>query len=345
MPNFVFVKAFQATGLLSPIANAVPVPEQGRIARNSRVIWIVIAAMLLATVVGYWATGLSFAWSSFRIISLCALLFLAVSQYYRWLRPDPFVSFVTEACAQLLLALTLGSALSYPLATAGFPYCDALLDSADKWMRLDWRAYLHFVNDWPLLGTITELAYRSMLPQLLVLMLALVPTRRFVRLQQFVLANALGLCITLAVFTFVPASGIYGFLRIEPSEYIHLAPVMTTDQKIYLDALRSGQHTLIEEMSGLITFPSFHAAWALLFMWAFYPVKRLRAAAILLNLVVLAATPVQGAHYFIDLAGGAVVAALAIYAAVRLTTAAPRTRSAVPPPCAQRDAADVTLAA
>lgn len=322
MYNHGFVKAFQLTDLVAPLAHQVSVPDSEALAYNGRVIWIMIAVMSAATVIGYWATGLTFAWYCIQTIGLCALPFLAVSLFYRRLRPDPFISFVTEVFAQLLLVLTLGSALSYPLAAAGFPYRDALLNSADTWMGLDWRAYLKFVNDRPLLGTIAKLAYDSPLAQLMALITILVPTLRFVRLQQFVLANALGLCIALAVFTFVPAAGIFSFLNIAHSEFGNLSPVMTTDQKVYLDGLRSGQHLLVDEMSGLITFPSFHAAWAFFFMWAFYPVKWLGTGAFMLNLVVLAATPVQGAHYFIDLIGGAIVAAISIYAAVRLTSAA-----------------------
>jgi membrane-associated phospholipid phosphatase len=344
MLNLAVVKAL-VTDLVSRATNDVSVPESGPLARNSRVIWVVIAAMAVTTIIGYWSAGLLFAWVTFKTIALCALPCLAVSWYYQRLRPDPYIGFATEVFAQLLLALTLGAALSYPLATTGFPYCDALLDSADKWMGLDWRAYLHFINDTPLLSTITHLAYNSMLFQLVVLFIVLVPTSRFVRLQQFVLANALGLCIALAVFTFVPAGGIYGFLQIAHSEYLNVSPIMTTDQKIYLDALRSGEHMLIDEMSGLITFPSFHTAWAIFFAWAFYPVKRLRAAAILLNLVVLAATPVQGAHYFIDLVGGAIVAAISIYGAVGLTRAAHRTRPVVAQPRPQDDAVNGTLIA
>ena len=325
MYNHAFVKAFQLSDLFSSPANNILITDQAQLDRNSRVLWGVIAAMSVATIVGYWVTGLSFAWSSIMTIGLCALPCLAVSIFYRRVRPDPFISFVTEVFSQLLLAMTLGAALSYPLAVTGIPYRDALLHSADVWMGLDWRAYLKFINDRPLLCTITDLAYDSMLAQLLVLMIIFVPTRRFERLQQFVLANALGLCIAVAVFTFVPAGGIYGFLQIEHREYTNLSPVMTVDQKVYLDALRSGKRVLIDEMAGLITFPSFHSAWAIFYMWAFYPIKRLRVAAILLNLLVLAATPVQGAHYtFIDLVGGAIVAALSIYLAVRLTRTAPQ---------------------
>ena len=40
-------------------------------------------------------------------------------------------------------------------------------------MGLDWRAYLHFFNDRPLLATLARLAYSSMLFQLLVMIVGL----------------------------------------------------------------------------------------------------------------------------------------------------------------------------
>jgi PAP2 superfamily protein len=292
------------------------------LARNSRIVWRVIAAMSVATIVAYRAAGLSFSWLSHINIFLCVLIFLAVSGCYRWLRPDPWIRFGTEACAQLTLVLSLGIAISYPLATAGFPYCDALLNGADRWMRLDWRSYLHFINGHETLAVLTWLAYRSMLFQFTILVLVLVGASRIARLQQYVLATAVALFLTLAVFTFMPASGIYGFLQIEPAEFANLSPIMTHNQTLLLDALRTGQQTLVDDMQGLITFPSFHAVWAILFAWGFYPVKQVRVGAIMLNLFVIASTPIQGAHYFIDIVGGAVVAGIAIYVATRLTRAA-----------------------
>ena len=342
MYNQTFVKAFQISDLFSPVANPVSVPESELLARNSRVIWVVIAAMSIATIAGYWAAGLSLAWSTVQAIGLGAVPCLVVAYCYRRLRPDVFVSFTTESFAQLLLVLTLGGALSYPLATIGFPYCDELLHGADAWMGLDWLAHFRFVSERPLLSIMTLLAYDSVLLQLVVLLVVLVPTRRFVRFQQFVLANAIGLCIALVVFTFMPAAGTYSFLQVGNGQLGDLSPVVTADQKVFLDALRSGKQVLVDEMSGLITFPSFHAEWAIFFMWAFYPVKRLRAAAILLNLAVLASTPVQGAHYFIDLVGGLIAAGVSIYGAVWLTSARPQIRRVDAASCPPEGVADGT---
>jgi membrane-associated phospholipid phosphatase len=186
-------------------------------------------------------------------------------------------------------------------------------------MRLDWRAYLHFFNDRPLLGTLGHLAYSSILLQLLVLIVSLAGPSRLLRLQQYILATALALVITLVVFVFVPASGIFTFLNIQPDQFANLSPIMTTNQILRLDALRNGQQSLVNGMEGLITFPSFHTVWAVLFMWVFYPVKQLRYGAIFLNLFIIASTPILGAHYFIDLVGGVVVAVIAVCATARFS--------------------------
>lgn len=89
MYNHAFVKAFQITDLLPSPPIRFQFPK--RLADNSRVIWVVIAVISVATIIGYRATGLSVAWYSIQTIGLCALPFLAVSLFYRRLRPDPLI--------------------------------------------------------------------------------------------------------------------------------------------------------------------------------------------------------------------------------------------------------------
>ena len=52
-----------------------------------------------------------------------------------------------------------------------------------------------------------------------------------------------------------------------------------------------------------MTFPSFHAASAVLYGWALWPVRWMRPIAVLANVAMFASTPIDGGHYFIDLLG------------------------------------------
>ena len=67
-----------------------------------------------------------------------------------------------------------------------------------------------------------------------------------------------------------------------------------------------------EQIEGLISFPSFHTICGVLFSWAVWPVRRLRWWVVALNALLIAAVPIEGAHYFVDAIGGAVVAVFAV---------------------------------
>jgi len=155
--------------------------------------------------------------------------------------------------------------------------------------------------------------------------LVLLFTRQAQRLQQFTFATGVGLFVTVAISVFTPSIttiyldlGLPIHAKIPPALY---TPVPT------LDALRSGAPFWIDlsAAEGLISFPSFHTIGALLFIWALRPIRIVSWIALALNAGIIAAAPFIGAHYFIDLAGGAVVALLAVAAAGwlnRLTAAA-----------------------
>ena len=77
------------------------------------------------------------------------------------------------------------------------------------------------------------------------------------------------------------------------------------------------RHLDLLGLGGIVTFPSFHAASAVLYFWALWPVRWFRPLVVLANGLMLAATPINGGHYFIDLFAGVAVAVLAIVAARR----------------------------
>ena len=67
------------------------------------------------------------------------------------------------------------------------------------------------------------------------------------------------------------------------------------------------------DTKGLIGFPSYHAVLALLVMWFARDIKFLRWPALVLNIAVLLATPVQGGHHLIDVLAAFPLAAGAIF--------------------------------
>jgi membrane-associated phospholipid phosphatase len=294
---------------------------QTRIDANSRVIWGLIALMAATDLLAYHAAGLGVDFhGSFRAFFILPLI-VAVSCYYRYWRLDRWIATGAESCAQIASILLLGMMLTYPLATLAFPYQDPALHAMDTWLGLDWQAYLDFFNASHALGLLSKAAYCSMQLQYPLVILALTASSRFLRLQQYTIAIVIALAITLLIFTFVPALDPYAYLRVPSDHYANLNPTMTFEHIRHLEAMRTKSWSVIRDMEGLISFPSFHTISAILFSWALFPIGKLRWWVLGLNTVLIASTPVQGAHYFIDVLGGALVAAVAILAAPLLMRA------------------------
>jgi membrane-associated phospholipid phosphatase len=82
-----------------------------------------------------------------------------------------------------------------------------------------------------------------------------------------------------------------------------------------LMALRSGTlgPLVFRAMTGVVTFPSFHTALAILVIYAIARTPIVAWPVILLNLLVIAATMPLGGHYLADVLCGGAIAVLSIH--------------------------------
>jgi hypothetical protein len=220
---------------------------------------------------------------------------------------------VLLSCAQLQIMLLLGAPLSYVAASANLPLQDATFACYDQLLGLDWRAYYNFVMQRPALIPYAYIAYAmfSLLPIVTPLVLGL--TKHYARLQNFTLACILTVCATVVISAILPAIGTYQQLGL-PAESLNFKASGYLVQLHELPFVRDGSlHSLyITHLGGIVTFPSFHAAAAILNMWALWGVWWMRPFALIANGGMLLATPLVGGHYFVDVFAGAGIAVLAI---------------------------------
>src|SRR5208283_1718480 len=110
---------------------------------------------------------------------------------------------------------------------------------------------------------------------------------------------------TLALFAFFPAQSAWVYYNIEPGK---IPPFL-----IDLNALRSGSLPVVnlQRLDGLITFPSFHTAVAVLLIYAARGTPALVLATVI-NALMILSTFTEGGHYLVDVVAGAAVALLAI---------------------------------
>ena len=235
-------------------------------------------------------------------------------------RQDPQIVFALGATAQIVLITMLAVPLSYVAASLNFPMQDQNLYAIDRALGIDGFGYLAFVDQYPVLASWLRSGYGMIRWPIFAIPIILAAAHRFSRMQEFILAFALALSITVLISAFVPALGIFS-LGQAPATYGYIPAVAYMESLRDLPLVRDGslRHLELLGLKGLVTFPSFHTASAVLYLWALWPVRWIRPIAIVANILMIASCPVDGAHYFIDIAAGAAVAVLAIVAARQIS--------------------------
>ncbi|EIG58907.1 MULTISPECIES: phosphatase PAP2 family protein [unclassified Bradyrhizobium] len=304
--------------------------------------WLPIAAMGSLLALGLPFTGLSLEPVAYGVTLAVAALLLALAYGHRILKgelADPKLLFSLGTIGQIILTCAIVGPLSYVAAKLNWPLQDQALLTIDRALGLDPEPIARYVNDHPWLADCLARGYGLIKLPLLGIPVVLALTARYMRLQLFMLAMSLALAVTIAISAVVPAIGTYWGLQLSAAHFPEINTAVYAGQLRDILALRDGSlHELrLFFLAGIVSFPSFHAASAVLYMWALWPVRGLGGIAAALNLLMIAATPVIGAHYIIDVAGGIAVAAASIWAAkfylewhgrARQTFAAPA-RSAV----------------
>ncbi len=288
--------------------------------RARRVAWSAILLILLVDLV----------WLSFSSVSVLPLSLLgplavagamaAAAWYYRDRRGELKLADAIECTGQMTAFMAVGALLSYLMATLGFPLQDAAFHAADRSLGLDWLAYLKAVDARPWLGVLFALAYASFIPQVLLLIVLLSFTGRGEAVRIMVLAMILAGAVTVVISGFVPAMAMFVHLGLGPADYPNLSPGASFVHVADMQALRAGGPLTVDlaTAQGIITFPSYHAALGLLMLMAACAHRWLRWPFIVLNLAMIAATPIDGGHYFVDVFAGLTIAWTAHVVASRL---------------------------
>jgi hypothetical protein len=222
-----------------------------------------------------------------------------------------------DGVAQLQLAAILFGLLALILASTNLPYRDAELVAIDQILfPFDWLKLSAALTAEKAAADALSFSYSSIRWQPVLLVLALATAGQLRRLRVFILAWVVSLVVVIAIFPFVPAVGFYlhsGVTEADmPGVFVDVAWTHFESLQPLRDGVLRELHFL--SYSGIVTFPSFHAAAAVLLAWGFYGVRFLRWPALVLNTLMLVASMPVGGHYIIDIVAGIVIAYAALMA-------------------------------
>ena len=249
-----------------------------------------VAFTAAAATIGAWARGIHVDGLLQPTAVVAGLAFLA------WLRPA--FRLCLSSLAILVAFSTAFSTLIYVLGTSPWPLADPELADFDALLGIDAPRIALATAAHPLLAKVLFFIYFSVIPQT-ILVLVWLGFRNDERLSLFLYRFMICGLVTAACFYFVPA---LGTSRTNPT-------VWNIDPLRDLLALRSGALTTVrwQAVEGIVTFPSFHAIWAILLILAMptWPI-------VVLNVLMVISTVTSGGHYVIDVVAGILVCAFVV---------------------------------
>jgi hypothetical protein len=284
------------------------------------IIWALVAGVAGVALAAAPIQGFRIAFASFVAPLVTCLLLLAATAFYARCRHDDRLASALGSTAQLIAFAAVGAPLSYVAAAlaGSLPLHDAALDAVDQALRLDWTELLDLMQRAPSLHALMRAMYLSLSVQMTAVVLLLGFTGRLAWLRVYVLAFMFAALTTIAISAIFPVEGVwlhYGFTGARGG----ILPVSHTSWPVFL-GLRDGSFRVLMAVGaeGIISFPSLHAALAVIIIAALWPIPIARWFGATANLFMLAATPIDGSHYFVDVFGGMAIAGLCLFAAKTL---------------------------
>jgi len=257
------------------------------------------------------------------LIASLAALAVALRSGYRAPRTERqrIARDAAEYFGVFVLLCLLGAVASYAVAATTHGWVDETLHRFDLAVGFDWLAWYGLVAAHPGLQILSRAAYGSIFVTPALLLGHFARAGRTGEARRLIAAFWLAAVITLTLFWFMPARGALDFLWHGPIPYLPMSELYQAD---IIPLLRDSAMRQVDlgQIRGLVGPPSFHAACATLFIGTAWRVPRVRRWLVTLNLAMIAAIPVEGTHYLMDILLGAAVALLALWIAARLT--APR---------------------
>lgn len=236
---------------------------------------------------------------------------------YRELRSPTADRLLEGLCRMLLVVLFAGlltqnvNLFSHLMMTLKQPLADARLRGWDEALGFDWNGYVSTLAAWPWSRSVLFFAYGGLVPLAVGMILAgAIWARRQDRVEEVAFLVFVSGLVTVTVAGLFPAEGAWKTLATPETRrllggqpglgWIHQFTALRADAPLELTT---------GALAGIATFPSFHACLALIIAWCSRGRWFTALPGVAAGIAILAATPVYGEHYGVDLLAGAAVVA------------------------------------
>ena len=233
------------------------------------------------------------------------------------------------------------------------PYTDDMLASWDSYLGLDWLGYFDLLRQSSSALHYLHVSYYVFGPVLVISFVLLALSRDQRRARYLLETSLVAAFLSIVIGMFFPARGATAYHVVDQAviipEFVKLPGLYAVEA---MANVRGDAPVLLDLdlVPGLVCFPSFHTAGAIIIVVCFWRTA-LFLPALLFSAGMIASIPVYGGHYFVDMLSGTAlaIAVLAAFAALPyyrgVFSRAAQSGYWLPFPVARRPTAAVTIEA
>lgn len=261
--------------------------------------------------------------AEFTPVSLVCITCLALGIGLRVVRVKHALSLFLTYLAHLGIVTMSMTILNASLFPTSFPLIDPVLFRIDAFLGYDWLTYVESLSRYPEISRLLKFVYASHMIQILLVIVALSLNEDRARLQGMLSTAVTVSVLTIFFWYFFPSFGPSVHLSV-PSEIASAASLDVAEHAAFLMRSANDGISVLQShnLDGMVAFPSFHIVLALLATWFAWKTILFPALCVL-NIAVIPATLLHGAHHLVDLFGGVTFFLLALMASRRFLSQEP----------------------
>lgn len=272
-----------------------------------KILWGSVVAILAVDVL--WLSFSSFKISynemDFLLYISFVSLFYIPYLIYKYLRPDPNIMMTFLSFCWFFCFAKVALILSYLAYTTDYPLITSSLADIDQDLGFYAPSLVLWFRHHPSWNIVFSIIYNSFLFQKPFTLLYLSLRGQLNHLESFMMQYMIAGVLAIVIGAALPAVGTYIWYHFPPN------PGQLSDME-QLYALRENIVDL-DKLNGIVEFPSFHTASALIYTYAFRDENKFIFIPILfLNILLIFSCLSHGGHFLIDIFGGIAVAIIAI---------------------------------
>lgn len=282
---------------------------------SSSPVWIACLVSTLFAILVVLSTGTRIAWSGFvlpiEIVAALGAVHFAVRLGGR----TPELETAPGVIAAIFWAGLMALIATHAGLRADNPLIDETLARANSLLGFSAPRLIGAVSGHPWVTATLNFVYHGALPALFVTAIALSFGRMRQRSWDLAFSFAFGSIVCGAVSVVYPAIGTFAHYHIGANVVAGLPRGAGTFYMPVFEGFRSGAFATInfEQLTGVVTFPSFHGAIALMTAYALRDVRWLAPLAWLWCVVVHISTIPMGGHYGTDLVVGGLLWCVSVW--------------------------------